>query len=181
VGEFRTDPVPPPPPPTDVRVTWERMHVTHDGDVGAAGKGEIRPSWGIPGETLGWFHRDKIDAGTSVALNGHTWVSVAEGEALPRLVFNISEADFLGMDSHGCKTAMATTHANQHYSAHCLERINVAMLDRPSLDFIRALPSCEGYGLPADKDDDHCIVLHTWDAHDNYAQADVLMSFRIAD
>jgi hypothetical protein len=188
VGEFHTDPAPA-PIPTDVRITWERIFVTYDGDAGAWGKGELGFSWGLMHQdlglqTVGFRYEEKLDDGATVTLGGpnHIWVSVLPGQTLPSVVVNGRERDSNGVMSlpDPCVNFFPQYLVmTPEYNSSCLDRTNVAAMANPTIETIEALPPCEIYGLTGDQAKDRCIVLHTGNPNDKYARFDAVVSFHI--
>jgi hypothetical protein len=190
VGQFRTDPAPA-PVPTDVKITWERIHVADDGDPGAWGQGEIGFAWGLGPENAHWRtygnrYEEKIDDGTSIVLGGpnHAWASVLPGESLPTVVVNARERDSNGVLHlpEPCVNFFPThLEPVPKYNSSCLDRTNVARYDVPTLETIRQLPPCRIYGLTGDQEEDRCVVIESPTVNENYAQIDVLVSFHIVE
>ena len=140
------------------------------------------PNWVTPYTTYGARNEDKIGDNTSIVLGegNHHWMSVHEGDIVPRVAVTAHENDTHGNISYEqCIEYRQATYDAVRYDSTCMTRTNVAAMPALTLDDIRALPECSAFDVPADKAQDRCLVLTSRHANDRYAQFDALISFRI--
>jgi hypothetical protein len=176
IGTFRTDPK----PPVDVRVAFEQIDVTYDGDSGALNRGELSFGWGFDGEAIGTRGEEKMHGGTRIELsnNNFWWFQLSEDEGLPNVMVRGTERDWDGKIEF-C-TAGEGISDGPVYSADCDTKSNTAQLGSGfTLAQIEALPLCGNFGIDAGDPAARCAAIGTPDAGGDYARFTVVISFRI--
>ena len=175
IGTFHTDPK----PPVDVRVGFEQIDVTYDGDSGALNRGELSFGWGFDGTAIGTRSEAKMHAGTiDLSSNNFWWFQLADGEGLPNVMARATERDW------DAKTEFCTSgngiSSGPLYIPECDTKSNTAQLGSGfTLAEIEALPLCGSFGITTDHPGSRCAGIGTPDHGDDYARFTVVISFYI--
>lgn len=176
IGTFRTDPK----PPVDVRVAFEQIDVTYDGDSGALNRGELSFGWGFDGTAIGTRDEEKMHAGTiELSSNNFWWFELADGQGLPNVMARATERDWDGKVEF-C-TAGNGISSGPLYIPECDTKSNTAQLGSGfTLAQIEALPLCGNFGVDAGDPTARCAAIGSPDHGGDYARFTVVISFRIA-
>lgn len=186
-GEFTTDPAPPPPPPvhlpTDVFISFERIHVHHDGDNSGINSGEVSFTWEVRSSTESIYYGTrgtaKVDNGDSLpfAYQTGTWVSVPVDGKLPNITIVGTEQDFVSTVYECGPHAIIET---PYFDESCDMTFNPAVTGELGLGFIESLAPCSDWGIDGEKANDRCIVVSAPFVSGDFVQFDTLISFHIA-
>ena len=169
----------------NVRVGFEHITVTHDGDKGSLDRGELSFSWGFDGKAIGTKGEKKMHAGT-VGLDSHNfqWFTIdPAGDVIPLITVGAHERDWDGLIefcSHG--TGPGT---EPRYVADCDTKTNVATTGGPlTLDEILAFDSCVEYDVFDLPEGARCVAIGsaaTGTRDLDYAHFSSVISFVVDD
>lgn len=175
IGTFHTDPK----PPVDVRVGFEQIDVTYDGDSGKLNRGELSFGWGFDGTAIGTRSEEKMHAGTiHLSSNNFWWFQLSEDEGLPNVMARATERDW-DAKVEFCTKGDGISDGPLSIP-ECDTKSNTAQLGSGfTLAQIEALPLCGSFGITTDHPGSRCAGIASPDHGDDYARFTVVISFYI--